>query len=114
MERKDTSPWYRRSREVPPVELWPGVTRKTLVWGERTMLCQITLGEGQVVAAHQHPHEQIGYVVAGRLRFIVDGQTADLEAGDGYIIPGGATHEVHGLEDSIAIDIFSPPREDYR
>ncbi len=113
-EQKGRSNWYRRAAEAPRTELWPGVTRRTMVWGERTMLCAMEVAAGQVVQAHSHPHEQIGYVAKGKLRFIVDGQVANLEAGDAYLIPGGAAHEVHGLEDSVAIDIFSPPREEYK
>ncbi|MCL4533811.1 MAG: cupin domain-containing protein [Bacteroidetes bacterium] len=113
-EKRETQVWYRRSAQAQPVELWPGITRRTLVWGERTMLCEIQLDRGQAVAAHQHPNEQIGYVARGRLRFIVDGQAAILSAGDGYLIASGLMHEVYALEDSVAIDIFSPPRDEYR
>lgn len=113
-EQTEAPVWYRRSSQARPVELWPGVTRRTLVWGQHTMLCEIRLDRGQVVPAHQHPHEQIGYVAQGKLQFTVDGQTAVLSAGDGYLIASGLVHEVHALEDSLAVDIFSPPREDYK
>ncbi len=106
--------WFRKPEEVEPVELWPGVARCTMVWGERTMLCQVSLAKGQAVAMHSHPHEQIGYVASGLLRFTVDGQSADLGPGDAYLIPGGSPHEVYAYQDSVAIDVFSPPREEYK
>ncbi len=107
-------PKFVRSSERPQVELWPGIYRRTLGWGDRMLLAEITLKQGSVVAPHSHMHEQIGYVAKGRLEFTVDGETSVMEAGDGYIIPGNAVHSVRALEDSIAIDIFSPVREEYK
>jgi|DewCreStandDraft_1066081.scaffolds.fasta_scaffold02767_4 quercetin dioxygenase-like cupin family protein len=106
-------PRFTAHAAAPAVELWPGVYRRTLVWGERTLLAEITLRQGAVVPDHQHPHEQIGYVVRGRLEFIVEGRRAVLGAGDGYLIPGNAVHRVVALEDSVALDIFAPVREEY-
>jgi quercetin dioxygenase-like cupin family protein len=96
------------------VELWPGVIRRTLVWGEHTMLCEIELPKGSIVQPHNHVHEQIGYVVRGKLEFIVDGASTVVEAGGGYLVPSQAVHKVVAHEDSIAIDIFSPVREEYK
>jgi len=65
------------------------------------------------VPAHSHPHEQIGYVASGRVRFDIDGDVRELSAGDGYLIPGGRTHAVTALEASVCVDVFSPVREEY-
>jgi quercetin dioxygenase-like cupin family protein len=99
---------------VPPVEMLPGVLRRTLNAGERTMLCEITLVRGAVVPWHTHPHEQIGYLVRGRLRFQIGDEEQELSEGDSWLVPSNVPHFVTALEDSIAIDIFSPPREEYR
>jgi quercetin dioxygenase-like cupin family protein len=104
---------YRSNAEAAAVEMFPGVTRRTLNSGDRTTLVEITLLRGSTVPAHNHPHEQIGYVSSGSVRFVIAGDARDLAAGDGYLVPGGATHEVTALEDSVCVDVFSPVREEY-
>lgn len=99
---------------VQAVEMFTGVVRRTLNAGERTMLCEIELAKGAVVPMHTHPHEQIGYLSRGRLRFQIGDEVREIGQGDSWLVPGGVPHEVVALEDSIAIDIFSPPREEYR
>ena len=99
--------------EATAVEMFPGVVRRTLTSGDRTTLCEITMDEGATVPAHTHPHEQAGYVASGRVRFAIDGDERELRAGDSYLVPGGATHEVTALEPSVCVDIFSPVREEY-
>ena len=99
--------------EATAVEMFPGVVRRTLTSGDRTTLCEITIAEGATVPAHTHPHEQAGYVASGRVRFAIDGDERELRAGDSYLVPGGATHEVTALEPSVCIDCFSPVREEY-
>ncbi len=99
---------------VAAVEMFPGVVRRTLNCGERTMLCEVELAKGSVVPLHTHPHEQIGYLASGRISFRIGDEERVLAAGDSWLVPGGAPHVVTTLEDSVAIDIFSPPREAYR
>jgi quercetin dioxygenase-like cupin family protein len=99
---------------VPPVEMLPGVVRRTMTAGDRMMLVEVQLADRAVVPVHTHPHEQTGYLVSGRLRFQVAGETRDLSPGDCWMVPGGVPHEVTALEPCVAIDIFSPPREEYR
>ncbi len=60
--------------------------------------------------SHEHPEEQIGYVVKGRIEVTIAGETAVLKAGDCYFIAGNMPHHFRLLEDSEVIDIFSPPR----
>lgn len=93
--------------------MFPGVVRRTLNSGERTTLVEVALDEGATVPEHTHPHEQIGYVASGRVRFVIDGEERELSAGDGYLIPSGRPHLVTALEPSVCIDIFSPVREEY-
>ena len=95
------------------VEIFPGVYRRTIVYGEREMVVEVTLPKGTVVPDHSHPHEQCGYLVSGRLEFTIAGETRELSPGDGWAAPGNAIHSVRALEDSIAIDVFSPVREEY-
>lgn len=100
--------------ETPAVQIFPGVFRRTIVWGANAMVCEITLPAGSRVVPHSHPHEQCGYLVSGALEFTIDGQTSVIRQGGGWAVPGGATHSVVALEDSIAIDVFSPVREEYK
>ena len=104
---------FRTNSEAAAIEMFPGVVRRTLNSGDRTTLIEVALARGATVPAHSHPHEQIGYVASGRVRFGIDGRERELRAGDGYLVPGGASHEVTALEDSICIDCFSPVREEY-
>ncbi|OGO52427.1 MAG: hypothetical protein A2148_05805 [Chloroflexi bacterium RBG_16_68_14] len=104
---------FRANAEAAAVEMLPGVVRRTLTSGERTTLIEVTMDEGATVPAHTHPHEQVGYVAKGRVRFVIDGEARELRAGDSYLVPGGASHEVTALEPSLCIDIFSPVREEY-
>ena len=109
-----SQPAIVRAVDVKPVEMLPGAWRRTLATGERQMICQFKLAQGAVVPAHSHPHEQVGYVLEGRIRLIIDGQAYDLESGDSYFIPGGVEHEATALTDCMVLDVFSPPREEYR
>ena len=104
---------FRSNAEAKPVEMLPGVTRRTLNNGDRTTLIEVTIEQGAEVPVHSHPHEQIGYVVRGRLLFEIGDEKRELAAGDGYLVPGDVPHRVTALEPSVAIDIFSPPREEY-
>ena len=97
-----------------PVEIFPRVFRRTLIWGAHAMVCEITLPKGSVVPVHQHPHEQVGYLVSGRLSFTVNGNTHIVNPGGSWAVPGAAPHTVTALEDTIAIDVFSPVRDDYK
>ena len=99
---------------VQPVEMFEGVMRRTLNAGERTMLCEVNFARGAVVPEHTHPHEQIGYLARGRLRFVIVDEVREIAEGDSWLVPSNVPHVVTALEDSVAIDIFSPPREEYR
>jgi len=99
---------------VTPVEMLPGVVRRTLSEGERMMLVEVTLAQGVVVPLHTHPHEQIGYLASGRLLWELGDERLELSAGDSWLVPSNVPHQVTALEPSVAIDVFSPPREEYR
>lgn len=100
--------------EVTAVEMLPGIVRRTLSEGAQTMLCELHMAKGSHVPGHTHPHEQTGYLASGRFRFRLGDHWRELHAGDSWCVPGGVEHEVEVLEDCVAIDVFSPPRDDYR
>ena len=102
-----------RGKTAPVVEMLSGVARKTLAVGERMLMAEFSLEGGSVVPIHQHPHEQLGYVISGIQRLTVGEKVFLVEAGDSYYIPGGTPHGSEAITDSVALDAFSPPREDY-
>jgi quercetin dioxygenase-like cupin family protein len=81
--------------------------------GERSMLIRVPCKAGLHVPRHTHPHEQIGYVVAGKIRLTTDTVSGTLEAGDSYCIPGNEPHSLDAIEDALVLDYFTPLREDY-
>lgn len=98
---------------VKPVAMVEGVERRTLNSGDHTTLVEVTFAAGATVPEHTHPHEQIGYLASGRLRFRIGDEEREIVAGDSWLVPGGVPHLVTALEPAVAIDIFSPVRIEY-
>src|SRR5512137_1678828 len=96
------------------VEILPGLIRRTLVSDDKLMICRFDLEKGVQIPAHSHPQSQAGYVVSGKIRVSVEGESSDLGPGDSYSAPSGAVHSATALEQAVVVDTFSPPREDYR
>lgn len=107
-------PTTLRVTQVEPVEMMSGVWRRTLATGERMMIAHVTLEKGAGVPMHQHPHEQVGYVLEGRIRMTIGSDVHQFESGDSYFIPGDVEHDATAVTDCVVLDIFSPPREEYR
>ena len=101
-----------RWADINAEPLNPLVTRQYVV-GTNVMLARIVLKKGAHVPMHHHIHEQISHVVEGALNFVVDGREVAVRAGDILSIPPDVPHEVVALEDSVALDIFNPPRQDW-
>jgi quercetin dioxygenase-like cupin family protein len=91
----------------------PGITMRTLCFGSATLMTEFRLLAGHTLPAHSHPHEQTGYLVRGRLVLTIDGQAHDVGPGDSWCIPGGVEHGAEVLHDAVAVEVFSPVREDY-
>ncbi len=93
-----------------PVE---GIEMKPMAYGEKTHLVRFKLSKGAILPDHAHPHEQTGYLVSGRMILKIDGKDHEANPGDSWTIPGDVIHGAQILEDSVAIEVFSPVREDY-
>lgn len=93
-----------------PVE---GVKLKTLTYGEKTLMAEFRLKKRSTLPEHSHPHEQIGYLVSGRIVLIIDGQRKPAEPGDSWCIHGDVLHSGETVEDSVVIEVFSQVREDF-
>jgi len=90
-----------------------GITRKTLVYGEKTVLAQFRLKKGSVVPHHAHPYEQTGYILHGKIRFWEAGNEVIVDDGDSWCFNANVEHAADILEDSVIIELFSPVREDF-
>ena len=99
---------------VTPVLMLPGIFRRTMTDGDKMMLCEVYLADGATVPMHTHLHEQTGYLVSGKITLTIGDEKKDLGPGDCWMIPGDVPHEAIAREASVLIDVFSPPREDYR
>jgi quercetin dioxygenase-like cupin family protein len=102
-----------RSREGKPRE-YLGVTFDVLATAGRAMVTRMRYRAGMAAATHAHPHEQAGYVVTGRYRQTIASATYELQPGDSYVIPGGIEHSMESLEGGEIIDVFTPPRDEFR
>ena len=91
----------------------PGIEQKTLVYGERTLMTEFLLKKGSRLPLHSHPHEQTGYLVHGCIRLLIGPEKHDVMPGDSWCIPSDVEHGAEILEDSVAVEVFSPVREDY-
>jgi quercetin dioxygenase-like cupin family protein len=91
----------------------PGIERKTLVHGDRTLMTEFRMGKGSTLPKHAHPQEQTGYLVSGRVRLTIGSRSVEARPGDSWTVPGGTRHGAAVLEDSVAIEVFSPVRKDY-
>lgn len=91
----------------------PGIERKTLVYGDKTLMTEFLLKKGSRLPPHAHPQEQTGYLVSGHIRLAIGTEEKEMMPGDSWCIPGGVEHGAEILEDAVAVEVFSPVRQDY-
>ena len=101
-----------RLQDMPVEHLNPLIDRQ-FVAGERSMLARIILRKGSIVPQHSHENEQIAYVLEGALKFVIEGKELIVRSGEILIIPSNLPHSAEALEDTVDLDIFCPPREDW-
>jgi quercetin dioxygenase-like cupin family protein len=104
---------FARAAEATPVTPEPGVIRRLGAYNEKFLLVQNQLAKDWVGTAHSHPHDQAVYVVSGRIRVVCAGETVELCGGDSFVVAGGVVHQVTALEDSAAVDLFAPCRQEF-
>ncbi len=90
----------------------PGIELRTLSHGEATLMAEFRLAAGNQLPTHRHPHEQTGYLVRGRIQLRIGDDAHEVAPGDSWCIPGGTEHGATILEDAIALEVFSPVRDD--
>ena len=89
---------------------------RRLITGDRMMLAHVYLKKGCIVPKHSHENEQLTYVLEGTLRFHMGedlAETVDVKAGEVLHIPSNLPHQAEALEDTVDVDVFSPPRADW-
>jgi quercetin dioxygenase-like cupin family protein len=87
--------------------------RKVHAFNDKLMLTEHHMAKGSVFPRHSHPHEQLAYLISGHIRVVCGDYTFEGRAGDSFVVRGGIEHQVWALEESVALDIFTPVREDY-
>ena len=99
---------------VAPVFMFPGVYRRVLNTGERTMVVEVSLESGSIVPEHTHPHEQMTLIMQGKVKFTISGEPRILSAGDVLHFPPYNRHGATMLDEEVVlIDIFTPIREEF-
>jgi quercetin dioxygenase-like cupin family protein len=102
------TPWNKVERE----KLNPLFEREMIV-GDQIMLARVLMKKGAHVPLHHHHNEQVTYILEGALKFAIDGKEIVVNAGEVLCIPPNMPHEAWALEDTIDLDVFNPPREDW-
>ncbi|HMH89195.1 MAG TPA: cupin domain-containing protein [Steroidobacteraceae bacterium] len=106
---------HYRWAELPAEPMKGGITRQ-LITGDRMMIAHVRLKKGDEVPRHSHENEQITYILEGALHFWL-GPKGDREqtvrAGEVLVIPSNLEHRAVALEDTLDVDVFNPPRQDW-
>jgi len=106
--------WHRW--DDMPKERVSDLLERRLITGERMMLAHVYLDKGCIVPRHSHENEQITYILKGALRFWLGEDEQEeiiVRAGEVLLIPSNLPHKAEALEDTLDVDIFSPPRQDW-
>jgi quercetin dioxygenase-like cupin family protein len=101
-------PWNKVERE----NLNPLIDREMVV-GDQVMLARVLMKKGAHVPLHHHHNEQVTYILEGALKFAIDGREIVVRAGEVLCIPPNMPHEAWAVEDTVDLDVFNPPREDW-
>ena len=101
-------PW----RTVPIEDLNPLLQRHFIV-GQNIMLARVLLKKGCIVPEHSHHNEQVTYILEGALKFWIDSKEIVVNAGEVLTIPPHMPHKAEALADTVDLDVFNPPREDW-
>ena len=101
-------PWKTVERE----KLNDMIDRQMVV-GNKLMLAHVFLKKGAHVPEHHHHNEQVTYILEGALKFAIDGKEIVVRTGEVLCIPSNMPHEAWALEDTLDLDVFDPPREDW-
>ena len=99
-----------------PIERVNATLDRRLITGERMMLAHVYLKKGCIVPRHRHDNEQLTYILEGALRFWIGEDESEeivVRAGEVLHLPSNVWHKAEALHDTLDVDVFSPPRQDW-
>jgi quercetin dioxygenase-like cupin family protein len=99
-------------KDVEREQLNPLLDRQ-MVSGGKIMLARVLLKKGCVVPEHSHENEQVTYILEGALKFSIDGKEIVVREGEVLCIPSNMPHKAEAVEDTVDLDVFYPPRQDW-
>jgi quercetin dioxygenase-like cupin family protein len=99
--------------ERPWIDIAPGIRRRTVTSGTSMYQMIAQLVAGSRMPEHKHPQEQIVHILEGRMQLIVSGVPHELKGGESFYLASNVPHGVETMEDTMVLDTFSPPRDDY-
>ena len=105
-------PRHTRWQDVALEPLKPLIYRQLIV-GDNIMIARVLLKRDAFVPMHSHLNEQVTYILEGALKFLIQGKEIVVAAGEVLTIPAGMPHEAVALEDTVDLDVFTPPRRDW-
>ncbi len=105
-------PRHTRWQDVKLEPLKPLIDRQLIV-GDNIMIARVLLKKGAFVPMHSHLNEQVTYILEGALKFLIQDKEITVGAGEVLTIPAGMPHEAVALEDTVDLDVFTPPRVDW-
>jgi len=94
-------------------QILPGIQLKTLVFGDKSLLSEFRMEQGSQLPSHAHSQEQTGYLISGQIQLSIGDEAFEVASGDSWSVPSNVAHRAEILADSVAIEVFSPVREDY-
>jgi quercetin dioxygenase-like cupin family protein len=103
---------YLAWKDVEREKLNEKIDREMVV-GDGLMLARVFIRKGGHVPLHHHHNEQVTYILEGALKFAIDGKEIVVKAGEVLCIPPNMPHEAWAVEDTLDLDVFTPPREDW-
>ncbi len=102
------TPW-----DTIPIEAMSPYIGRQFITGQNVMIARVLLAQGAHVPMHSHPNEHVVYILEGALKFVLEDREIIVRAGEVLCIPANLPHEAFALEDTIDLDIFNPPRQDW-
>jgi quercetin dioxygenase-like cupin family protein len=99
--------------ENPWIDIAQGIRRRTITHGSSMYQMIARLDAGSRMPEHKHPQEQIVHILEGRMKLIVSGVSHELKRGESFYLAANVPHGVETIEETLVLDTFSPPREDY-
>ena len=103
---------HHRWDDITPEQINSTISRQ-YISAERVTMARFELKRGAVVPQHAHENEQVSYIISGALKFIFEGRDIIARGGEVLQIPPNVPHAAEAIEDTLAIDVFSPVRQDW-